>query len=148
MKILIDPNARLEGGVTFSGFEDIVEGDPGELSVGLIVEAYVWETSLHWQAKVTQIDVLNELVYLLIDWSDHMWEKSFDHPAMHSVNKSQGHMMTRVQNLSDEMINSGNEDLVYCGQRLREMILPMSNQEVVNKFMRQLESIPEFKDAK
>lgn len=64
-EILIDPNVRVEGNLTFSGFED-VEGDvPNEGDYVVVREP---ESDLSTLGRVRRVDYSDKLVYLDVDW--------------------------------------------------------------------------------
>ena len=64
-RIAIDPNVRVRGNGTYSGFEDVT----GPIAVGDEVEVYEAESNLVGLGHVTEIDGARELVYLSVDWS-------------------------------------------------------------------------------
>lgn len=65
--IIIDPNVRVEGGLTFAGFEDLVDGEvPG---VGTAVRVREPEADLEGTGKVARVDRERSLVYLHVDWT-------------------------------------------------------------------------------
>jgi uncharacterized Rossmann fold enzyme len=63
-RIVIDPNVRIRGNQTYSGFKDV----QGPIAVGdkaLAVEA---EDGIVTDAEVTDIDEEKRIVYLAVDW--------------------------------------------------------------------------------
>ena len=65
-EILIDPNVRVAGNETFSGFEDVVGDLPSE---GAHVRVREPESNIVGQGVVTRVDEGDRLIYLAIDWS-------------------------------------------------------------------------------
>lgn len=72
-RVRIDPNVRVRGNQTFSGFEDC---DDQDLEILDIVEAYEEESGVHASAVITDVDHVSRLVYLKLDWSDLAWPES------------------------------------------------------------------------
>lgn len=64
-RIEIDPNVRVRGNGTYAGFEDVT----GDLVMGDGVEVFESESGLHGTARITEIDVQRQLVYLSLEWS-------------------------------------------------------------------------------
>jgi hypothetical protein len=64
-EILIDPNVRVAGNLTFSGFED-VRGDMP--AVGDLVTAREPEANLVAVGAVDRVDEHDQLIYLVVDW--------------------------------------------------------------------------------
>ena len=64
-RISIDPNVRVRGGLTYSGFEDI----DGELPLDGLVEVYEPEGDLLGSGKVVDVDDEAQLVYVEVEWS-------------------------------------------------------------------------------
>jgi hypothetical protein len=65
-EILIDPNVRVAGNETFSGFEDVVGDFPAE---GARVRVRELESNIVGEGVVTRVDEHDRLIYLAIDWS-------------------------------------------------------------------------------
>jgi len=65
-RITIDPNVRVRGNQTYSGFEDIQAGAP--VAVGDKVLAVEAEDGIVTDAAVTDVDEERRLVYLEVDW--------------------------------------------------------------------------------
>jgi hypothetical protein len=65
-EILIDPNVRVAGNETFSGFEDVVGDLPAE---GARVRVREPESNIVGEGVVTRVDEHDRLIYLAIDWS-------------------------------------------------------------------------------
>lgn len=65
--VRIDPNVRVKGNRTFSGFEDIVDGVP--LRAEEEVLAWEEESNVMWPAVVYDLDFGKKLVYLTVAWS-------------------------------------------------------------------------------
>ena len=65
-EILIDPNVRVAGNETFSGFEDVIGDLPAE---GARVRVREPESNIVGQGVVTRVDERDRLIYLAIDWS-------------------------------------------------------------------------------
>lgn len=63
-RIEIDPNCRVRGNQTFSGFEDV----SGPMEVGMEVEVYESEANIVGYGRITDIDHGKRLVYLTVDW--------------------------------------------------------------------------------
>jgi hypothetical protein len=63
---MIDPNVRVAGGLTFSGFEDVIGElpDPGDRVV--VREP---ESGITGIGTVTQVNFADHLIYLNVDWS-------------------------------------------------------------------------------
>jgi hypothetical protein len=64
-EIMIDPNVRVAGNLTFSGFED-VRGEMPALGDYVVVREP--EANLVTVGEVRRIDDHDELIYLAIDW--------------------------------------------------------------------------------
>lgn len=64
-RVEIDPNVRVRGNETFSGFEDVA----GPLVLGREVDVYEPEGGVVGTGTITDIDVERELVYVRVDWS-------------------------------------------------------------------------------
>lgn len=64
-RVMIDPNVRVRGNGTYSGFEDV----DGQMIVGELVEVYEPESGLVGSGRITEIDVERELVFLSVDWA-------------------------------------------------------------------------------
>ena len=65
-EILIDPNVRVAGNETFSGFEDVI----GELpTVGTRVQVREPESNIVGDGVVTRVDDGDRLIYLAVEWS-------------------------------------------------------------------------------
>lgn len=65
--IIIDPNVRVEGGLTFSGFEDVDVLEA--LEGGASVRVREPEADLEGDGKVAWLDRERGLVYLQVDWA-------------------------------------------------------------------------------
>jgi hypothetical protein len=65
-EILIDPNVRVAGNETFSGFEDVVGALPPE---GARVRVREPESNIVGEGVVTRVDEHDRLIYLAIEWS-------------------------------------------------------------------------------
>jgi hypothetical protein len=61
----IDPNVRVEGNLTYSGFEDVCGSFP---VVGQRVRVIEPESELGSTATVIKIDEDRSLIYLDVDW--------------------------------------------------------------------------------
>ncbi|MGV9710872.1 hypothetical protein ACWDTI_09430 [Gordonia sp. NPDC003424] len=66
-QVAIDPNVRVAGNETFSGFEDIRGPRPAE---GDRVIVTVEETDVVGFATVTRVDDSDQLIYLAVNWSE------------------------------------------------------------------------------
>lgn len=66
-EIMIDPNVRVAGDLTFSGFEDVLGPMP---TVGQTVLAREPEANLVATGVVTRVDRADELVYIAVNWSE------------------------------------------------------------------------------
>ena len=66
-RIEIDPNVRVRGNQTYSGFEDLVNG--GLPRIGDTVAVIETESSLSGEGVVTDVDMSARLIYLSVDWS-------------------------------------------------------------------------------
>ena len=78
-RIEIDPNVRVRGNQTYSGYEDVT----GDLVLHDMVEVYESEAGIVGTAEVTEIDAERKLVYLAVDWSSiHAGEET--EPALSS----------------------------------------------------------------
>jgi hypothetical protein len=64
-EILIDPNVRVAGNLTFSGFEDVRGDMPAQ---GDYVTVREPEANLVAVGEVRRIDHRDELIYLAVDW--------------------------------------------------------------------------------
>jgi hypothetical protein len=69
-QVMIDPNVRVAGNQTFSGFEDILAGDLPE--VGDVVVVREPESGITGSATVTRVDYTDRLIYLAVDWANLM----------------------------------------------------------------------------
>lgn len=63
-KIVIDPNVRVRGNITYSCFLD----SDHQVYIGDTVLAIEPESSLAWDAVVTDIDNEGRFIYLFVDW--------------------------------------------------------------------------------
>ncbi len=63
--VAIDPNVRVAGGLTFSGFEDVVGEMPAPGDEVLVREP---EANLIGHAVVDRLDDDNRLIYLAVRW--------------------------------------------------------------------------------
>ena len=63
-RVEIDPNVRLSGEFTYSGFEDVT----GPLVVGHRVEVFVSESGVAGRGRIVAVDGAKRLVYLIVDW--------------------------------------------------------------------------------
>ena len=65
-EIMIDPNVRVAGGLTFSGFEDVIGDlpDPGDR---VIVREP--ESGITGVGTVERVEFADRLVYLAVDWA-------------------------------------------------------------------------------
>jgi hypothetical protein len=66
IEIMIDPNVRVAGGLTFSGFEDVRGAMPAEGQQVLVREP---EANLIAVGVVDHVDTVDELVYIAVDWT-------------------------------------------------------------------------------
>lgn len=66
-EIVIDPNVRVRGRLTYTGFDD-VSGDIPE--AGSLVTAVERETGLRAPGIVTEVDPVKELVFLAVAWRE------------------------------------------------------------------------------
>ena len=64
-KVVIDPNVRVRGQLTFAGLEDV----KGPLRVGQAVDVFEPESGLVGEGRVVEIDPAHGLVYLSVDWA-------------------------------------------------------------------------------
>ena len=64
-RIAIDPNVRVRGGLTYSGYEDV----DGELPLDGQVEVYEPEGDLLGMGRVVDVDEKARLVYVEVEWS-------------------------------------------------------------------------------
>jgi hypothetical protein len=71
-RIEIDPNVRVRGNQTYTGFED-VQG-ARSVCVGDMVLAWEREDDIVTDAHVVDVDEERRLVYLAVDW--HGWRKA------------------------------------------------------------------------
>lgn len=97
-RIAIDPNVRVRGNDTYSGFEDVA----GELAVGADVEVFVEETELVGQGRIAEIDPDRRLVYLSVDWSS-LAERD-------------------VRQTDSQAANLSPSPLVWVGSRVRDLL--------------------------
>lgn len=65
-EIMIDPNVRVSGGLTFSGFEDVRGPMPTQGKQVLVREP---EANLVALGVVDHIDENDRLIYIAVDWS-------------------------------------------------------------------------------
>ena len=72
-RVMIDVSYRVRGNQTIAAFEDC---DDQDLEILDIVEAYEEESGLHASAVITDVDHVNRLVYLRLDWSELAWPES------------------------------------------------------------------------
>lgn len=63
-RIIIDPNVRVRGSMTYTGFEDTNE----QVATGDTVLAIEQESEMVWDAVVTEIDDESRLIYLYVNW--------------------------------------------------------------------------------
>lgn len=65
-EIMIDPNVRVAGGLTFSGFEDVIGElpDPGDR---VIVREP--ESGITGSGTVARVDFADRLIYLDVEWA-------------------------------------------------------------------------------
>jgi len=72
-RISIDPNVRVSGNITFSGFEDMrdPDGHPTGLwpVTGQYLVAFEEEAGLQGPAKVVHVEHDKRLVYLKVPWA-------------------------------------------------------------------------------
>lgn len=64
-RIAIDPNVRVRGNLTYAGFEDVY----GDLPLDGQVEVFEPEAGICGSALVVEVDTVNSLIYLDVDWS-------------------------------------------------------------------------------
>lgn len=64
-RIVIDPNVRVRGQLTYAGFEDV----EGSIAVGQNVDVVEPESGLVGKGLIVEIDLQTQLVYLGVDWS-------------------------------------------------------------------------------
>lgn len=69
MFVNIDPNVRIYENLTFSGFEDVINGNARDLNRGQLVDVKVPETDITGTAKVQDVDRENRIVYLDVAWN-------------------------------------------------------------------------------
>lgn len=69
IRIAIDPNVRVRGDLTFSGFEEI-EGDfdPSQLSINEDVIVFEPETGAQGHGRISDVSLERRLVYLEVEW--------------------------------------------------------------------------------
>jgi hypothetical protein len=65
-EIMIDPNVRVSGGLTFSGYEDVRGPMPAEGQQVLVREP---EANLVAIGIVDRIDEEDRLIYVAVDWA-------------------------------------------------------------------------------
>ena len=76
IRIAIDPNVRVRGDLTFSGFEEIEgEIDDAKLTAGVEVTVVEPETGAQGYGRISEVSWERRLVYLEVEW------KSFAMPA-------------------------------------------------------------------
>ena len=68
MRIVIDPNVRIQNNWTYAGFEDVF-GDVNGLNPGDWVTAMWAETDQIFDAKVVCLDFERRLIDLAVDWA-------------------------------------------------------------------------------
>lgn len=64
--VMIDPNVRVGGGLTFSGFEDIVGDLPDHGDRVIVVEP---ESGITGFGTVERVEFADRLIYLAVDWA-------------------------------------------------------------------------------
>jgi hypothetical protein len=68
VRIMIDPNVRVRGNQTYVDLDsDVLSGDVPQ--VGTEVEVCEEEAGLVGRARVSEVNRLTGLVYLVVDWS-------------------------------------------------------------------------------
>jgi hypothetical protein len=66
IEVMIDPNVRVAGGLTFSGFEDVI-GDLPDHGDRVIVREP--ESGITGFGTVERIEFADRLIYLSVDWA-------------------------------------------------------------------------------
>ncbi|MEA1798266.1 hypothetical protein [Rhodococcus qingshengii] len=66
--LAIDPNVRVEGNETYTGFEDLLEGAIQDVYEGVAVTVSEPESGLVGEGTVSRIDRLRELIFVAVDW--------------------------------------------------------------------------------
>lgn len=66
-KVRIDLNVRVRGNGTFAGFEDLLEGSLGVGEEVIVVED---ESGVSGPARVSEIDLNSQLIYLDVEWAE------------------------------------------------------------------------------
>src|SRR5674476_562173 len=67
-EIRIDPNVRVEGNMTYAGYEDLLNvTEPPK--VGEVVLVRETESDIVGWATVARVDPLTKLIYLSLDWA-------------------------------------------------------------------------------
>lgn len=103
-EIFIDPNVRVAGNETFSGFEDVVGDLPGE---GATVRVREPESNVIGQGLVTRVDRESRLVYLSVEWAGLVPERlptpdelvRHVHAAMKELTAAMGRTTAHAPNL-------------------------------------------------
>jgi hypothetical protein len=70
MRIVIDPNVRVENNWTYAGFEDVF-GEADQLRPGDWVTLMGAETDQIWDGKVVDLDFERRIITLAVDWSSN-----------------------------------------------------------------------------
>lgn len=65
-EVMIDPNVRVAGGLTFSGFEDVI-GDLPDHGDRVVVREP--ESGITGFGTVERVDFADRLVYLAVEWN-------------------------------------------------------------------------------
>lgn len=66
IEVLIDPNVRVAGGLTFSGFEDVI-GDLPDHGDRVVVREP--ESGITGFGTVERVDFADRLIYLAVEWA-------------------------------------------------------------------------------
>ncbi len=72
IEIMIDPNVRVLGGLTFSGFEDVRGPRPSPGQQVLVREP---EANLVAIGTVDHIDENDQLIYIAVDWTQMVQDR-------------------------------------------------------------------------
>ena len=72
IRIAIDPNVRVHGDLTFSGFAE-VDGDITTLAEGHEVIVYEPESGATGTGHIDEIDSTRQLIYIDVAWKTLVW---------------------------------------------------------------------------
>lgn len=65
-EVMIDPNVRVAGGLTFSGFEDVIGELPDHGDRVTVTEP---ESGITGFGTVVRVEFADRLIYLSVDWA-------------------------------------------------------------------------------